>query len=110
MNKEKIEEYKNKLVKEKSAIKSEISKDEIPPSFGTDLGDVDEKTDEADAFSSQLVQASNLKERLSEIDIALDKIQTGKYGFCEKCGEEIEEEILNIDPESRFCKNDKLSL
>ena len=26
---------------------------------------------------------------------------------CEKCGEQIEEEILNIDPESRFCKKDK---
>jgi RNA polymerase-binding transcription factor DksA len=58
--------------------------------------------------STQLAIAGDLKNRMDDINNALQKIGTGKYGICEKCGEPIEEEILNIDPESRFCKKDKV--
>jgi RNA polymerase-binding transcription factor DksA len=58
---------------------------------------------------NQLAIAQDLKLRLDDIEAALEKIREGKYGICEKGGEEIEEEVLDIDPESRLCKNHKLS-
>jgi len=44
------------------------------------------------------------------IKMTLFKIEQGKFGFCEKCGMEIDHEILGIDPESRWCKACKLEV
>ncbi|HDL59933.1 MAG TPA: TraR/DksA family transcriptional regulator, partial [candidate division WOR-3 bacterium] len=40
---------------------------------------------------------------LKSIDVALKKIKEGKYGICEKCGKEIEEERLDLIPWTRYC-------
>jgi len=39
--------------------------------------------------------------------LALEKIEKGRYGNCEKCGKEIDEKRLKISPEARFCLNCK---
>ena len=108
MNNEKIEKYKNKLEQERRMILVEIKESEKPPAFGTDTDSGDEETDEAEELSNQIAITHDLKNRLSEIDIAFGKIQSGKYGICEKCGKQIENEILEISPESRYCKECKL--
>lgn len=103
----KVGKYKEKLEKERMLLVAEIKKNEKPPDFGSDIDHFDEETDEAEEFGNQLAIAQDLKNRLSEVDLALGKIQTGKYGTCEKCGGKIETEILDIDPESRLCKRCK---
>lgn len=107
MTKEKIEEYKNKLEHERILVSKEIKDLEKPLDFGDDVDHFEEDTDKTEEMDSQLAAAKSIKDRLGEINIALGKIQEGKYGICEKCGMEIEEEILDIDPESRFCKSCK---
>lgn len=109
MTQENIQKYKNKLHEERGIILKEIQDTEKPVDFGSDVDHFDEKTDETEEISNQIAIGHTLKTRLSEIDIALEKIREGKYGICEKCGKEIEEKILDIDPESRFCKSCKLS-
>lgn len=109
MTQEKIQQYKAKLQNERGVILKEIQDTEKPVDFGSDVDHFDEKTDETEEISNQIAIGHTLKLRLSEIDIALEKMRQGNYGICEKCGTEIEEEILNIDPESRFCKSCKLS-
>jgi len=106
MNQEKIKEYKNKLERERILLLDEIKRNEIPTDFGSDL---DDESDETENFGNQLAMVNDLKNRLNEIDIALNKIQSKDYGICEKCGKEIEEEILDTDPESRYCKICKLN-
>ena len=110
MKTEKIEEYKNKLNKGKAAVEEEIIKNNQPPDFGNDVDGFDEETDEAEAFNNQLALVQDLKKRLVDIESALNKIASGTYGICEKCGKEIESSILDIDPESRFCKDCKLEV
>ena len=88
----------------------EIKQTETPSKFGSDVDHFDEETDEAEEMGNQLAIGQDLKNRLAEIDIALDKIKSGGYGICEKCGKNIEKEILDVDPESRFCKEDKLAM
>ncbi len=108
MNNEQIQKYKNKLEQERKMVFAEIRESEKPSSFGTDVDSGDEETDEAEELSNQLAIANDLKGRLSEIDIALGKIQSGGYGVCEDCGKQIEDAVLDISPESRFCKKCKL--
>jgi len=46
----------------------------------------------------------SLELKLRDVDIALEKIESGKgYGLCEKCGKEIKEERLRAVPEARLC-------
>jgi len=68
----------------------------------------DESSDASEEMGNQMAVANDRKDRLNEIDIALEKIRTGRYGVCEKCDKAIEHEILAIDPESRFCKEHKI--
>jgi DnaK suppressor protein len=106
MNQEKIKEYKNKLDRERMLLLAEIKRNETPVDFG---GDTDDESDETENFGNQLAMVNGLKNRLNEIDISLSKIQSKEYGVCERCNNEIEEEILDTDPESRYCKKCKLS-
>jgi DnaK suppressor protein len=43
------------------------------------------------------------KGELSKIDAALRRIDTGEYGYCVKCGEEIAEKRLALDPAAAAC-------
>ena len=108
MTQEKIDEYKKKLEKERKAILAEINQDEKPVDFGSDVDHFEEESDEAEEEGNQLAVAQDLKKRLDDIEAALRKIETREYGVCENCGQKIEAEILDIDPESRLCKNCKL--
>ena len=96
------------MEKERALIAAEIAGDEKPVDFGSDIDHGDEDSDKSEQVGDQLAAAQDLKNRLNKIDIALGKIQTDTYGVCEKCGSPIEEDILSIDPESRFCKTCKL--
>ena len=100
MTKEKIENYKNKLQHERFLILREIKDFEKPVNFGDDVDHFDEKTDEVEEVSNRFGEENDLKKRLDEIDNALQKIEKGNYGVCESCKKQIEEEILDIDPES----------
>lgn len=108
MNDDQLKEYKTKLEKERGLIAGEISREEKPVDFGSDVDHGDEGSDASEQMGNQMAIANDLKERLTEIDIALEKIRVGTYGTCEKCDKVIEHEILAIDPESRFCKEHKI--
>ena len=88
-------------------LMTEIKRNEKPVDFGSDIDHFDTETDEAEELSNQLAIARDLKNRLDAIDVALGKIHSGKYGICEQCGKTIETAILDIDPESRLCKDCK---
>jgi RNA polymerase-binding transcription factor DksA len=40
---------------------------------------------------------------VSEIDAALERIESGDYGRCETCGKTISDERLEILPATRYC-------
>jgi DnaK suppressor protein len=107
MDKQKLDGYKKKLEKERGMLLAEIKQSESPKNFGADTEDPDEESDKSEEVGNQLAVAEDLKNRLGEIDVALSKVQNGKYGICEGCGKAIEVEILDIDPESRLCKTCK---
>ena len=104
MEQNKLAEHKDKLEQERLRLLAEIKQSEKPQSFGDDVDEFDEKTDEAEEIGNQMAIAQDLKKRLDEIDVALSKIRNGNYGVCEKCGGEIGEDVLSLSPEAPLCK------
>jgi len=43
------------------------------------------------------------RKKLSEIELALERIQDGSYGYCEDCGEPVGEKRLEVLPFTRVC-------
>lgn len=107
MQEQQLKKYKTDLERERGLLLVEIKNDERPTYFGSDIDHFEEKTDEAEELSNHLAAAQDLKKRLDEIDLALSKIHSGKYGVCEKCGGVIGEDVLDVAPESRLCQNCK---
>ncbi len=48
-----------------------------------------------------------LKERQNQIEEAILRIETGKFGICTRCGKEIETDRLNAKPYASYCINCK---
>ncbi len=104
---EEIKKYETRLVAEKEKLNKDIAEHEKTVDFGDDVESEDEEADEAEETGNQLAIGRALRDRLVEIEDALANIKAGTYGICKSCGKEITKEVLNIVPESRFCKNCK---
>lgn len=56
---------------------------------------------QAQAMSEAVDQRRNVE--LTRIDAALERVESGEYGFCLGCGEEIELKRLELDPAAPQC-------
>jgi DnaK suppressor protein len=59
-----------------------------------------------DALQSQAMAQENKRRRevqLVRIQAALERLETGDYGYCASCGEEISPRRLEVDPANPFC-------
>jgi len=107
LTKKKIKEYKERLEKEKKRLIKELGKAEAPENFGDDVDGFEEEAKEAEELTTHLATGQAIRDRVNEIDSALNDILTGKYGICKKCGAEISEKVLDVVSESRFCRDCK---
>ena len=101
-----LTKFKNQLTGIKKEIEKKVKSLYETPNFGDEV-DFDEETSETAGLDNQLSIAQAYKERLTKVDSALNKIEKGKYGICEKCGAEISSDVLRAVPESRLCKECK---
>lgn len=53
--------------------------------------------------SMELATEARRRQRLAQLQAALDRIATGEFGWCLTCGEEIASARLEIDPASATC-------
>ncbi|MBI4085796.1 MAG: TraR/DksA C4-type zinc finger protein [Candidatus Liptonbacteria bacterium] len=107
LNKEKISEYEKKLRAGKTELLLKIEKYSEAEDFGDDIDHSEEEANESESFANRMAIAQTMKERVNEIDIALNRIHLGSYGVCEQCGKEISDEVLNLVPESNLCADCK---
>lgn len=120
MDKNLINELKEKMEKEKISIEEELkkfaSKDEKPKGdWDTKFPNLDSnaaggsametEADEVEEYERRLPIEHGLELKLKDINSALEKIEKGGYGICEKCGKELEKERLKAIPEARFCQS-----
>jgi DnaK suppressor protein len=73
-------------------------------------------SDYADIATQESDQAFHLRlldrerQLLKKIDQALERIEDGTFGLCERCGEEIGAKRLEARPVTTFCINCKTAL
>ncbi len=113
MNKKLVEELKHKIEIQKTALTKELS------SFATEdksqknnweakypnreNGNMEEEADEVQEYDNRLSLEHSLEIKLRDVNIALEKIENNKYGICEKCEKEIDENRFRACPEARTC-------
>ena len=113
MKKELVEELKKILEEQKESLQKELEtfakedktiKDNWETKYpNREDGDKDEAADDAQEYDNALSLEYSLELKLKDVNQALEKMEKGKYGKCEKCGKEIEEARLKAVPEAKFC-------
>ena len=105
MNKRDLERFKKLLLEQREQLQGNQRK-----ALGGDIHlDPDDFPDEIDTASSEinLQFTGRLREReqglLSKIDAALAKIESGEYGECVVCGEQIGVARLKARPVAELC-------
>ncbi|RKX71304.1 TraR/DksA family transcriptional regulator [candidate division WOR-3 bacterium] len=112
MRKSRLRHFQKLLVKERARILKELGYSEgIVAKPQTEAsGDISAYTfhmadQGTDTFQREMESRFMTMEHnvLNEINHALERIASGKYGICESCGRPINEERLEVIPYTRYC-------
>lgn len=106
--------YKNKLEEEKKVLEGELSaiakKDSttgqwsaVPESQTAPEADENDMASREEDYEERAALTETLGKRMKDIEDAIKRIDEDKFGKCEDCGEDIEEERLDANPSSRKC-------
>lgn len=115
MKKTDLDKYEAKLNEEKTSLVNDLKDiatfntetsqwEALPSKQDGPESDMIDLADRLEDFESQSETVKSLSKRLSNIDLALDKIKNGGFGICEISGEKIEPERLDANPAARTCK------
>jgi DnaK suppressor protein len=99
---------KEKLLAEQARLEAELKsyKSEDPylaQNRDLEINSIDNDSLENESHDRISAIRNSLKSGLSDVLLALEKIDQGKYGQCEAGGHPIEEERLVAQPTARFC-------
>jgi len=105
MKQEEIKKLKEELMHLREELLSLVRKTtenekEYPTS---EVGDTIDQAADSSARELLFQLNDSEKQRLEDIDAALQKIEQGGFGICEKCGGEIDTKRLKAMPYARFC-------
>lgn len=112
MEKSKLQKYKEILLTEKKRLEEQIESIEREQRMSqreaiNELSAYDNHPGDLGTETFERAKDLGLKDNalilLSEIEAALEKISAGSYGICQRCGDEISEERLEVMPYTIFC-------
>jgi DnaK suppressor protein len=110
---ERLDEVKKILLQMKADTLREISravKSTSDGSSGDPSGDIyDQASSERDRELGLLL-GDREREKLRNIEEALERFDEGEYGICEECGDEIPTGRLKVMPFARYCVRCKTDL
>lgn len=96
---------KEQLLKERRELLQEVNNSyetcrEIGQDGVPDLGDMSSAAYSRDVLFNV---SETQRQRIHDIDIALEQIEKGEYGICMECGEQISPRRMEVRPFSRYC-------
>jgi len=109
LSEEKINKYKEELLEDKKSTENNLEQLKKDLDLG-DETDPDTETDETEEFSNYIGIKVNLENQLENIESALERIESGTYGVCKKCGKNISEDVLDANPASTLCRECKKAM
>lgn len=77
-----------------------LQRERLTDSAGDDQADTGTKTFERE---QEITLANNLMERITQVDRALERLDEGGYGWCERCAAAIPVERLAAFPSATLC-------
>ena len=77
-----------------------LQRDRLTDSAGDDQADTGTKTFERE---QEISLANNILDRISQVERALERLDEGNYGWCERCGNPIPVERLAAFPSATLC-------
>ncbi len=113
MNKKMLEQFKSKLLAEKSDLEAQLGGigRQNPGAAGNweattgnievDSADENEVADKLEELEENTGIVNQLDKQLGDVIAALERIDKGTYGICEKCNKPIEEDRLLANPSAR---------
>lgn len=116
MDKQKIENFKNKLTKELNLLEEELKTvgrinpsnpndwEPVAPELGLDTADKNETADEIEGYETNAGILKSLEIQMNAVKGALRRMEEGTYGTCSSCGKQIEEDRLEANPSAETCK------
>ncbi len=69
----------------------------------SDIGDILDSVSEERTRELDMILTDREKQKLKQIDDALDRIEEGSYGLCEECGIKIPRARLKVVPFAKYC-------
>jgi len=79
---------------------AELQRDRLNDSAGDDQADTGSKTFERE---QEISLANSILERTTQVERALERLDEGSYGWCERCGNAIPVERLAAFPSATLC-------
>lgn len=115
MDKEKLAQLKHSLLAQKKQLEGDLSniavkdknlEDDYDAKYkNLDSEPMDHSTEalEVSNYQDNLSLEANLELQLRDVNDALEKMEKGVYGKCEKCKSEIKVERLEAIPHAKLC-------
>ena len=101
-----MDDIKRLLLAEKAALLSSMqAKTENKTEINKDIGDAIDSSVEEQKRELDLLLHDREQARLTGIEIALKKIKSDDFGYCDECGEAISKKRLLAVPLARMCIN-----
>lgn len=109
MDAQHVEQYKNRLFEMRARLIPTVQS--IERSIVEDVrspGDISNApthlaTEDEEGVDEQVLLAQNEEGLLEEVEAALERIEQGTFGRCQKCGQEVSSERLDALPFTRYC-------
>ena len=79
---------------------TELQRERLADSAGDDQADTGTKTFERE---QEISLANTILERVTQVERALERLDEGNYGWCERCGSPIPVERLAAFPSATLC-------
>jgi DnaK suppressor protein len=104
LNKKQLESLKIRVIHEKERVE-----DGLTAEFDAYKINVEDLTDEVDQAASDQASSQLIRFRnrdvfyIKKLNKAIDKMNSGEYGICEDCGDQIKYERLLARPTAELC-------
>ena len=98
-----LEQARRRLRAERERLLSELAVDSAPPDELVNGWQERDSASEREIRDLEYIHRGAIRQRIRQIDRALERIKAGTYGLCDRCGERINRPRLANVPDVAFC-------